>query len=147
MAIKRRSQKSGRLSVVPWREDPEILGRLEQVARAMAGGKSMAHAARELGMPYTSLVEDWHRILELQAERAPNALNEHIASLRQQQQDIIAALEGTDKRSLNVGQLRSLLRQIEMDIAKLDGSLVERRESKLEAEGVTFTLNLTGSPG
>lgn len=135
---------SGRPGSLPWREDPVILGRMRDGQRWRASGLSAPEIAQKLDVHVSVVYEDRNRLIELVKEEAANAVEQHILNLRQQANEIKDALEGTDRRSLNVGQLRGLLRQIEMDIAKLDGSLIERRETKVDADGLTFTLNLTG---
>jgi len=129
---------------LPWQEDPDILARMQEGARLRSHGLTAPEIALKLGIGRTQVFEDRNRLLELRKEEAKDAVQHHIENLQQQAAEIRQALASTDTRSLNVGQLRGLLRQIEMDIAKLDGSLIERKETKLEADGVTFTLNLTG---
>lgn len=133
---------AGRPGALPWDEDGHILERMQEGAKLRSQGLTSPEIAVQLGISRTQVYEDRNRLLALRKEQAVEAVDEHIENLRQQQREIIKALQGTDRRSLNVGQLRGLLRQIEMDVAKLDGSLVERKETKLDAEGLTFTLNL-----
>ena|SRR5215472_4325503 len=135
---------SGRPGELPWDQDQVILERMQEGARLRSHGLTPPEIGLKLGISRTQVYEDRNRLLELRKQQALSAVDEHIENLRQQALEIRQALEGTDRRSMNVGQLRGLLRQIEMDIAKLDGSLVDRRETKLDADGVTFTLNLTG---
>jgi hypothetical protein len=128
-----------------WQEDPAILARMQEGARLRSHGLTAPEIALKLGIARSMVYEDRNRLLKLRKEEAKDAVQHHIENLQQQAAEIRKALDSTDTRSLNVGQLRGLLRQIEMDCAKLDGSLVERKETKLDADGVTFTLNLTGS--
>ena len=141
---------------VPWQEDPDILARMQEGARLRAQGLTGAEIALRQGIGRTQVYEDRKNLLELRKEQALAASDEHIENLRQRiaeldriGQQVKQMLDDTDQRSLNRGALAAQLRQIEkdkasieMDIAKLDGSLVEKRETKLEADGVTFTLNL-----
>ena len=135
---------SGNPGQLPWQEDPDILARMQEGARLRSHGLTAPEIALKLGIGRTQVFEDRKNLLELRKEEAKDAVQHHIENLQQQAAEIREVLKDTNRQSLNVGQLRGLLRQIEMDIAKLDGSLIERKETKLEADGVTFTLNLTG---
>ena len=135
---------SGNPGQLPWQEDPEILARMQEGARLRSHGLTAPEIALKLGIGRSVVYEDRERLLELRREEAKDAVQQHIENLQQQAAEIREVLKDTNRQSLNIGQLRSLLRQIEMDIAKLDGSLVERKETKLEADGLTFTLNLAG---
>lgn len=126
---------------LPWQEDPDILARMQEGARLRSHGLTAPEIALELGIGRTQVYEDRNRLLELRKEQAVAAADEHIENLRQQAVEVRAALADTDTRSLNVGQLRGLLRQIEMDIAKLDGSLVDRKEVKGEIRTIQSLLS------
>jgi hypothetical protein len=115
---------------------------MQEGAKLRSRGLTGPEVALRQGIDLSVVYDDRNRLVELRGEQATAAVDEHIENLRQQQREIVAALEDTDSRSLNVGQLRGLLRAIEMDIAKLDGSLIERREDKVQLDGTTFTLNL-----
>lgn len=132
----------GRQGNLPWQKDQVILDRMQEGAKLRAQGLTGPEIALRQGIDLSVIYDDRKRLLELRKEAAVDAVEEHIENLRQQQREIVQALERLDRRSANVSHLRSLLRQIEMDIAKLDGSLIERKETKVDAEGLTFTLNL-----
>lgn len=136
-----RRGQSGRPGSRPWHEDPEILARIERVGRLKAAGHTNPTIAIQTGTSVETVKADWAHLRELRRESAVSALEEHLENLRSIKQMIHGLIEDTDNRSLNIGQLVSQLRQIELDIAKLDGSYVQRTE--LSANGpVTFTLKI-----
>ena len=132
----------GKPGQVPWREDKAILDRMEEVADLRMGGKSYPAIALALSVSLATAHADWQRWKELYAERVEDRTEEHVANLEALKRKVLALIDDTANNSLNKSALVAQLRAIEMDMAKLDGSLVERKETKLEAEGLTFTLNL-----
>lgn len=118
----------GRTGQRPWQEDPAILERMQEGAKLRSQGQTAPEIALLQKVHISVVYEDRKRLLELRTSEAKEALEEHIENLRQQQREVIQTLSKTDRRSVNVAPLHGLLRQIEMDIAKLDGSLVDRRE-------------------
>src|SRR5579859_6922906 len=99
----------GRHGQRPWRETPDILARMQEGARLRSHGLTGPQIALQLGISVPVVYEDRDRLLELRREQASAAVDEHIENLRQQAAEIRRDLEGTDRRSLNVGQLRGLL--------------------------------------
>lgn len=113
---------------LPWREDPEIIARMQEVAELRAAGNSLPMVARKLGLAVSTVYEHWDRWLELVRERAESKAGEHVVQLEALKARIVRELDDAGRQSLNRSALIAQLRQVEMDIAKLDGSLVERKE-------------------
>lgn len=135
--------------MLSWRQDQNILGRMRAGWDLMCQGLTRAEIGFRLGISVETVSQDRANMQELFAEeRDANAdvvrasVEEHITNLRQLWTKVHEMLTSTDRKSLNRGALVGQLRAIEMDIAKLDGSLVERKEVKGDLEGVTFTLNI-----
>ena len=125
-----RGQKGG-AHTLPWRENHEILARIPQVRRLKAKGLTMFEVGQRLGISEETVKLDLGRDKELAAENASDAREEHIGNLRELWRQTHELLEATGNQSLNKSALVGQLRQIETDIAKLDGSFVER--SSVEA--------------
>ena len=128
----RRGARPGEVGQRPWREDPDILKRVEQVWDLSAEGNKPPLIATQLGIALSTVYEDLDRYVELYQERAESKVAERVSNLEALKRRILRQLQSTGSQSLNVGQLLNLLRQVEMDIAKLEGSLVERKEVKGE---------------
>ncbi len=132
---------------IPWREDREILARIAQVRRLRAQHLTIPETAQRLGVSTTTVSDDIQRDRELAVEDARDARDLHVANLHEQAKEqrgeierIERLLAETSERSLNVsglvGQIQAArreLRALEMDAAKLDGSLVERQKVDVEA--------------
>jgi hypothetical protein len=133
--------ESGRPGNLPWQKDQLILDRMQEGAKLRAQGLTGPEIALRQGIDLSVIYDDRKRLLELRKEAGIDATDEHIENLRQQQREAHGDLERTDFRSVNRASLRSLIRQYEIDIAKLDGSYVERKEVKGEIRTVQSLLN------
>ncbi len=120
-----RGQKGGS-HTLPWRQDREILARIAQVRRLKSHGLNVPEIALRLEVSTETVYADLVRDRELAAENVTDAREEHLTNLRELWQQTHELLEATGNQSLNKSALVGQLRQIEMDIAKLDGSLVDR---------------------
>jgi len=120
-----RGQKGGSHQI-PWRDDREILARIGQVRRLKSQGLTAPEIALRLNVSRETVFSDLQRDRELAAESATDAREEHLANLRELWRHTYELLAQTGNQSLNKSALVGQLRQIEMDIAKLDGSLVDR---------------------
>lgn len=141
-----RGQKGG-AHQIPWRQDQEILRRIAEASRLRSEQLRTPEIAARLGVSEYTVLADLQHDLELQREGAETARERHIANLEQQSRGhheelarIEALLQETSERSLNVSGLvsariacRREIRQIELDIGKYDGSLVERQRVEVEA--------------
>src|SRR5579863_356494 len=122
-----RGQKGG-AHTLPWRENRDILARIATVRRLKSQGLSNPEIALRLNVNAATVWEDTQRDKELAAESVTDAREEHIGNLRELWRMTHDLLKDTDAKSLNKSALVGQLRQIEMDIAKLDGSQVDRSE-------------------
>jgi DNA-binding transcriptional MerR regulator len=122
-----RGQKGG-AHQIPWREDRDILARIAQVRRLRSHGLTVPEIALRLEVSPDTVKDDFNRDKELAAENATDAREEHIGNLRELWRMTHDLLKDTDAKSLNKSALVGQLRQIEMDIAKLDGSQIDRSE-------------------
>lgn len=131
------------IRVMPWREDPEILERMQRVADEHAKGIALPKVAHTLGIAVSTAYEDWDRHLELYRERIAKRAEDHVGELYAILRLLDEELKRADRRSLNRGSILAQRRQVVMDIAKLDGSLKE----KVVHEGgpIAFTLKLDAS--
>jgi len=75
---------------------------------------------------------DLARLRDLRREEAIEAVEEHVQNLQALKRRAYELLDGTDSRSLNRSAILGVLRQIEMDIARLDGSLLGRVRDDVE---------------
>lgn len=111
------------------------------------------------GVSIETVKEDRARLLELRKSEAVGAVDAHIEQLQALADQIQAKLDGGPVEVVRTGptgkeytvevedraQLLRELRQIEMDIAKLDGSLVERREDKHEISNLADLVKSVAS--
>jgi hypothetical protein len=145
MANKRTGVSRGthaRHGTLGWRDDPEIMDRIAEVGRLKAKGWYHHEIARKVGISTQTVTTDWQRVLILKREQAIEPLNQHIDNLRELARLIHEKIDGgpvlvtktaPNGKEFTVevedrAQLVAQLRQVEMDLAKLDGSLIERKE-------------------
>src|SRR5215472_12327407 len=143
--------ESGRPGTLPWREDPLILERINLVRTLRAQGFKTAaivgpvnELMRSRGAPeitYDTVRWDNHRIKELLAEERAEAIEveeearqAHIEALEEVKRQAWLAVNSASAASLNRSAYLNTIRATEETIAKLDGSFVERKETKLDAE-------------
>jgi hypothetical protein len=127
------SGQKGGSHTIAWRQDQVILARIGQVRELRARKLTYLEIAATLEISADTVKEDLSRGIELAKDEAADALQIHLDALNQLAREIRSRLEATGNQSLNVGQLYGQLRQIEMDIAKLDGSLIDRQRLDVEA--------------
>lgn len=130
MGVRIRDGRTGHTKQLPWREDPEVLDAIDRVVEMHSKGISLPRCSQTLGIPIASTYRYWNCALELRKERVTEAVNDHIAELYALLQIHYNELEAADRRSQNKGVILGAIRQTIMDIAKLDGSLVDRKEVK-----------------
>lgn len=142
----------GRRRSLRWDSDPEVLGRMASGERLRAQGLTRAEIAVHLAVSQHTVSKDLARLIDSRRAAGFEAVDDHIASLMALKRRAWEMLESgpvlvpytdpsgktkykeVEDRSALLAQLRS----IEMDIAKLDGSLVQRTEVK----GVVSLLDI-----
>lgn len=146
--------ESGRPGQLPWQQDPEILQRIRRVVELRSNGRTLAEVAAELDVSLETAKADWARLKELRKEEAVDALEQHIETLQRLKAQLHAELdrlvvytdrEGDERVSDRQERARiyESIRKVEMDIARLDGSLVERKElTGKDGAPLTFTLEI-----
>jgi hypothetical protein len=128
-----------------WRRDKAILDRMTKVAEMKLAGLTDAHIALKLDVTTKTVQRDRQRLVELRQDKAIAATDKHIESLETLKAKLMEQLNRTNSSSVNVGALFRELRQIEMEIARLDGSLNQKIE--LSQEGPwEFTFDLGRDP-
>lgn len=130
MGTRIRDGRSGATKQLPWREDASVLDAMDAVVKLHSEGVSMPQVAKRLGIPVSTCYDHWNRGLELRKERVTEAVNDHIAEMYAFLGRLYAELDQAESRSLNKGQILGQIRQTYMDIAKLDGSMIDRKEVK-----------------
>ena len=123
---------------------------MAQVADLRARGLSAPEIALRLAVSTSTVREDARRLLELRAEDARSALERHLENLTELQRRLhreldALVIEETDEGELRVreqserARLFAEIRQVEMAMARLDGSLKERI---VHSGDVSFTLDI-----
>ena len=119
----RRGARPGTRKQVPWRDDPQVLARLEQVADLRAAGLQTGQIAERLGVSRDCTQDDYRRLGELAASAALGSIAESVERLRLIYRQALGAFAATPSGSLNRSAYLSVARQCVVDEARLLGQV------------------------
>ena len=125
----------------PWQKIPEVMQRVVKVHELTMQRLPAFEIASQLDVSERTVEDDRKRYRQYAREHLVADVDNHVERLGHLSRKAWEMLNETDSRSLNKSAILAQLRQIEMDIAKLDGSLKEKLEVDTD-QPITFTLNI-----